>query len=308
MKSVFITGIAGMLGSNIAFLLRDKYHVAGVDLHEVRIPKVASSVFSALDLELVRQKLIQSNVGVLIHCAALVNVDECEVNPEYAALVNDTLTKKLSELCGELDIRMIFISTDAVFDGKADYTYLYRESDVPEPVSVYGKTKLEAEKAVLASGKNLVVRTNIYGFNYRDKSSFGEWVLNSLVSNIELNMFYDIFFSPILVNELTDILDRCMEREITGLYHICATGSISKYDIAVAIMEEFKIDGSINKVSMESNRFKAPRTKNMGLSNEKICRELGIRIRTPLEGVREFKRLYDSGYYERLRGIERENE
>jgi len=302
MKSIFITGIAGMLGSNLAFLLRDKYHVAGVDLHEIAIQNVYGNVFSALDMELIKENFIKNKTNILIHCAALVNVDECETKPEYAELINLTLTKNLVRICKELGIKMIFISTDAVFDGESEL--LNKESDTPKPISVYGKTKLHAEEVVLSVNNNLVVRTNIYGFNYREKSSFGEWILNSLISNIELNMFYDIYFSPILVNELSDILEQCIESNMAGLYHICSTGSISKYDIAVAIMEEFGLEGSINKVSMKNYNFKAPRTKNMGLSNEKISEAFGIHIRTPRESVTEFKRLYDNKYYERLKGKE----
>ena len=291
-----------MLGSNIAFLLRDKYHVAGVDLHEIEMEHVFGNVFSALDLELVKKQLIKHKTDILIHCSALVNVDECEANPEYATLVNYTSTKNLAWICDELGIKMIFISTDAVFDGKSNT--LYGENDKPNPISVYGKTKLKAEEAVLAGGNHMVVRTNIYGFNYREKSSFGEWILNSLISNIELNMFHDIYFSPILVNDLADILDQCIEKDMSGLYHICSTGAISKYDIAIAIMEEFDINGSINKVSMEQYKFKAPRTKNMGLNNEKISHALGIHIRTPIESVTEFKRLYDERYIDKLKGKE----
>ena len=299
MRSIFITGLAGMLGSNLAYLLRDKYRISGVDLNKVTIRRVTGYAFSALDLQQIREVLLQNQVDILIHCAALVNVDECELNPEYAYLVNTNLTEHLTRLCEELNITMIFISTDAVFDGREHC--LYQESDTPGPISVYGKTKLEAEKIVRGVPGNLVVRTNIYGFNYREKNSFGEWILNALISHMELNMFHDIFFSPLLVNELAGILDQCIARQVTGLYHICSTGSISKYEIAIALMEEFGFAGSINKVSMEDFEFKAPRTKNMGLSNERISRKLGIHISTPREGVSEFKRLYDSKYQEGLR-------
>ena len=299
MKSVFITGIAGMLGSNLAYLLRNKYRVSGVDLHPVNIRRVTCNVFSALELDQIKEQLIRNRVDTVIHCAALVNMDECEVHPEYAERINYLLTKDLAEVCAALGIRMIYISTDAVFDGRSDS--LYREEDIPNPISVYGKTKRRAEEAVLSIEGNLVTRTNIYGFNYREKQSFGEWILNSLISNIELNMFYDLYFSPILVNELAELLEQCMERELSGLYHVSSTGSISKYDIALAIQKEFGLEGSINKVSMRHYQFKAPRTRNMGLSNEKLCRALGLHIRTPLEGVTEFKRLYDTGYPEVLR-------
>jgi dTDP-4-dehydrorhamnose reductase len=299
MKSIFITGIAGMLGSNLAYLLRKDFKVFGVDLHEIKLENVTGYVFSALDMEQMKEQLIKNHIDILIHCAALVNVDECELNPDYARRINYSLTDALTAVCEELKIQLIFISTDAVFDGTKDG--LYTEDDIPNPISVYGKTKLAAEQAVLSVDDNLVARTNIYGFNYREKSSFGEWILTSLISNIELNMFYDILFSPILVNELAVILKLCFDKQLKGLYHISSTGSISKYDIAVAIMEEFGIYGCINKVSMENYQFKAPRTRNMGLSNQKLSRALELSIRTPLEGVKEFKRLYDAKYYEALR-------
>lgn len=299
MKSVFITGIAGMLGSNLAYLLRERYRVLGVDLHPITIDHVMGSIFSVLDTEQLRKYLIQNQIDTVIHCAALVDVDGCEANPEYAEKINYRLTEDIAILCESLHIKLIFISSDAVFDGKADY--LYRETDTPNPISVYGKTKLKAEEAVLSRKDNLVVRTNIYGFNYRDKLSFGEWILNSLQNNIPLNMFYDLYFSPILVNELSELLERCMEKGLCGLYHACSTGSISKYDIAVAIKKEFESTGTINRVSMKDYNFKAPRTQNMGLCNDKLSNDLAVHIRTPLEGVAQFKLLYDSGYPNALR-------
>lgn len=299
MKSIFITGIAGMLGSNLAYLLKDAYHISGVDLNKVQIRGVDSQLFSAFDLEKIRELFLQYKVDVLIHCAALVNVDECEEKPEYAQKVNCELTKNLAELCRELKVKMIFISTDAVFDGNKEG--LYKETDLPGPISVYAATKLQAEQYVQQFSDNIVVRTNIYGFNYREKNSFGEWIISSLNNNDNLSMFYDIYFSPILVNELASILSLCIDRNLCGLYHICSTGSISKYEIAIAIMEEFKLSGAIFQASMEDHEFRAPRTKNMGLSNEKISKELGIHISTPLEGVKEFKRLYDRRYHEQLK-------
>jgi dTDP-4-dehydrorhamnose reductase len=300
MKSIFITGIAGMLGANLAYLLRMQYLVSGVDLNPILIKDVNSYVFSAFDIEQIKKLFIFHQVDTLIHCAALVNVDECEICPDYADKINHQLTKDLTQLCASLNITMIFISTDAVFDGKAEE--LYRETDTPNPISIYGKTKLRAEQAVLELPSNLVVRTNIYGFNYRDKSSFGEWILNSLRGNTPLNMFYDIYFSPILVNELAEILSLCMKQNISGLYHIGSTGSISKFDMAVAIREEFNLDGSIHKLSMANYPFKAPRTRNMGLNNEKITNMLDIVIRTPTESVRKFKQLYDVNYPGDLKG------
>lgn len=300
MKNIFVTGISGMLGANIAFLLRENYRVSGIDLNEVDIENVNSTVGSVLDLDLMRKLLTENRVDVFIHCAALVNVDECELHPDYANQINSENVAQLADLCHELSVKFIFISTDAVFSGERE-GYLYKESDETDPISVYGKTKLAAEQHTLQYEENLVVRTNIYGFNYRDKFSFGEWIINSLDNNQPLNMVDDIYFSPILVNELVELIDRCIREDIRGLYHVCSTGSINKYDIACCFKKTFEKNGEINRVKMADLSFKAPRTHNMGMDNEKIRKKLGVSIRTPEESVLYFKELSDKGYPARLK-------
>ncbi len=298
MKRIYITGIAGLLGANLAYLLKDRYIVSGVDLNPVIINGVDCDVFDVTKIEKIKRILVQRKIDVLIHCIALVNVDECEKNPETAEKINAILTKDISSVCQELKIKMIYISSDAVFDGeKAE---LYTEEDIPGPISVYGKTKLEGEKYVLEVKENLVIRTNMYGYNYCDKYSFGEWLLNSLQNNITLNMVEDIYFSPMLVNELVENIRLCIEKDICNLYHICSTGSISKYDFANEFRRVFQIDGTINRVKMKDIAFMAPRTHNMGLSNNKFKSDYGVEISTPAQSIQDFKKLYLIGYRKNL--------
>lgn len=295
MKKIIITGVAGLLGSNIAYLLRKKYKVIGIDRNDININGIDLYKESLTDYDKIFEILQKENPEYLIHCAALTSVDGCEKDAITAWDVNYTLTSILKEFCDKLCIKMIFLSTDAVFPGVKDG--LYTEGDLIGPISVYGKTKAEAEKIVLQSNKNLVIRTNIFGFNYREKKSFTEWVVDSLKDGVELNMFYDLYFSPILVNELIEILEKCMENNVSGLYHICSTGSISKYDLGVAIKDIFSLEGKINKVSMKDFHFIAPRTQNMGLDNSKIKKLLNIHISTPKEGIKKLKELYDNNYH-----------
>lgn len=299
MKSIFITGLAGMLGSNLAFLLRDKYNVFGIDKNPMAIEGITCEEGSALDTLRIEDIIKENNIDIFIHCAALVNVDLCEQKPDYAEIVNYEMTKNLAKICKRNDTKFIFISTDAVFPGTQ--AGLSCETDETAPISVYGKTKLMAEKEVLKNENSLVVRTNIYGFNYRDKNSFGEWIVQALRSDEALNMFNDLTFSPILVNRLVEILDLCIEKDLNGIYNICCTGMISKYDLGVAIQKAFKLPGFITPMSMKDFQFAAPRTQNMGLDNSKIKKELGIEIGTALEDAQEFYRLWQEGYGKRLK-------
>lgn len=294
MKNIFITGIAGLLGANLAYILRDLHAISGVDLTPVQIKNVSCDVFDVTDIATLKKTLIEREIDVLIHCVAVVNVDDCEKYPEKAEKINAALTKDIASVCKTLGIKMIYISSDAVFDGEKDG--LYTEEDVPEPISVYGKTKLAGERFVLEEQENLVIRTNMYGFNYCDKLSFGEWLLNSFQNNVTLNMVEDICFSPILVNELAEDVHLCIDKDVCGLYHICSTGSISKYDFAVTFGKVFQISGIINKVKMKDIAFLAPRTHNMGLSNEKFKALLQVEISTPEEGIMKFRQTYLNDY------------
>lgn len=299
MKRIYITGIAGLLGSNVAYELSEKYIIYGGDLTAVNIPGVETQVYDMLDYEKLHNNILNTKPDVVIHTAAAVNVDGCEEQPEFAEKLNADLTREIAELCLKNHINMIYISTDAVFDGTA--TGLYDETDAANPINVYGKTKLMGETYVL-DGNNLVLRTNIYGYNMQNKNSFGEWILHSLTNDKTLEMFDDIKFSPILVNELANIIDLAIQKDIEGLYHACGTGSISKYDFGCQLKEIFALStGSIIRSKSIDYIFKAKRSPNMAMSNEKIKKTLGISIRTPIESISYFKELYDKGYPEKLK-------
>lgn len=299
MASILVTGVAGMLGSNLAYLLRHKHTICGVDRNHVNIEGTHTQKDSVLNIALLSKLIKEHHVDTLIHCAAIVNVDACEVHPDYAEIINVIMTDNIAWLCREKNIKMIYISSDAVYSGEKES--LNTEDDTPAPISIYGKTKLAAESIVLRYPGNLALRTNMYGFNYREKLSFGEWLLKSLAEEAELNMVYDILFSPLLVNHLVEVIDKCIETDLSGLYNIGCTGSISKYELGVAFSQTFDLPNEIKRCSMKDFQFKAPRTKNMSLDNTKIKHALGIELQAPLLEVKAFRALYEQGYGEKLK-------
>lgn len=299
MKKIFITGLAGMLGSNIAYELRKDYLLSGVDLIKVNMDKVTSYDFNALDYEKLLECLKQVKPDIIIHTAAAVNVDRCEIEPDYADKLNVKMTENICRVSEEINAKVIYISTDAVFDG--ENKKLYSESDKTAPINIYGKTKLAGENIVRKDKNNVILRTNIYGFNIQNKNSFGEWIYTSLLEDKELNMFTDIDFSPILVNELAKVIDIAIKKDISGLYHVCGTGCISKYDFGCELKRVFKIGfGKVNKTTSDGFSFKAKRAKHMGMSNKNICNALDIEIRTPVESIEKFYDMYRNGFKEEL--------
>jgi dTDP-4-dehydrorhamnose reductase len=292
---VYITGIAGLLGNNIVKELKDKYDVTGADRNDLDVYGIDYDVLDLLDEKCLAESIEKRKPDVIIHTAAMVNVDACEENPELAHRMNVELTGFLGKMARERNIQIIYISTDAVFNGTG--AGLYNEEDTPDPVNVYGCTKLAGEKEILEYDKGLVLRTNIYGINLQDKQSFGEWIADSLYEDKTLHMFTDILFSPILVNELAKIIDRCIEKNLNGLFHVCGTGAMTKYDFGIALKDTFGIEtGKIIASDSSIMKFKARRSKNMGMSNKKICDSLNITIRTPEESIKEFYHLYKERY------------
>lgn len=288
---IYVTGIAGMLGYGIYNRLKGKAEITGVDLWDIDIPGLSYKKISLFDTEQIENDIAEVKPDILIHTAALVNVDECEENPEDARKLNTEVSEKLADICNRYRIKMVYISTDAVFDGKNPQ--LYTEEDKENPINVYGRTKLDGEAAVLRYHQNLVFRTNIYGINIQKKQSFGEWIYSSLKENKTLNMFTDIDFSPIEVEELAELIYKACQKGLCGLYHACGTGSITKYEFAVRLKELFQIEtGDIRQTTSDTARLKAKRSKHMGMSNRKLCDELQVKISTPEESILRFRNLW----------------
>lgn len=295
MKKVLITGMSGLLGGNIAYLLKDKYDIVGVDLLQSNITGAKLYIADILKEGCIEDIILNEKPDIIVHCMAMVNVDACEENEELADKMNAKITGEIVRCANKINSKVIYISTDAVFDGEDEK--LYTEEDTPNPVSVYAMTKLNGEKLVLNVERNVVLRTNIYGYNIIDKNSFGEWVLSSLYDDQTLNMFTDVMYSPILVNDLSEIIDKIIEKNVSGLFHACATGAISKYNFGILIKKIFGIElGAIVPCSVNDFNFKAKRTKNMSMDNSTLCNILGISIPNPEQSINKFKKLYDENY------------
>ena len=269
-----ITGASGMLGTALLSLLSNSHEVFATSRNKgLEEKNIKWDCFDLTDFETLNIWLKKIKPDLVINCAAIVKVDFCEENIGLTTALHVEATKVIANYINATKGRLIYISTDSVFDGKK--LGYYRETDSVNPLNVYAKTKLMGEKFVLSTEGGLVLRTNIIGWKNKDDPSFVEWILEGLINNTTLNLFHDVYFSPLTVEELSFIIKKIIDNPIFGIYHCGSSDSISKYEFGKKIAEIFKLScHNINKVSVDTMKFKATRPKNMALDNSKIKSDL----------------------------------
>lgn len=298
---ILITGASGLLGINLAFEAAREHTVIGV-VNENPFGTDAFYVrqFDLLAPNAISYLLEETQPDWIIHCAALANVDECEKNPDLAYLTNAVLPGELARKVSGLGIPMVYISTDAVFDGeKGDYT----EEDEPNPLSVYARTKLIGEQAVAdAYPEAIIARVNLFGWSKTGERSLVEFFFYNLQNKKEVNGFTDVFFCPMLVNDLAGVLIDVLEEELSGLFHVVGSVCASKYDFGVAVAEKFGLDAElITPISVKAGGLSAARSPNLTLRNDKLVRVLGYPLPNYETGLSRLYELYQMGYPSRIR-------
>ena len=291
---VGITGASGMLGSALITHLSKSYRVFATSRGRgVEGKNIKWDCFNLTDIILLTEWLETIRPDVVIHCAAITNVDLCEDNVKLATKLHIETTELIANFLDSYGGRLIYISTDSVFDGEKQGAY--SESDLVNPLNVYAKTKMMGEKSVQSMNNGLVLRTNIIGWTQEGKTSFFEWVVDRLNDNMSLNLFYDVYFSPLTVYDLSFIIEKIIEKPILGLYHCGSSDIISKYDFGKKMAEIFQLsDTNINRVSVDSMDFKASRPKNMALNSDKLSDKLQYDIPSAIDSIVHMKIQYDT--------------
>ncbi|HJW89564.1 MAG TPA: SDR family oxidoreductase, partial [Anaerolineales bacterium] len=236
----------------------------------------------------------------VIHCAALAIVDACEAEPDLAAELNTELPRRLAEHVARGGARLVHLSTDAVFDGQRGG---YTEIDQPNPLSVYARTKLAGEQAVAAADPSAIIaRVNLFGWSLSGKRSLAEWFFNNLAVGGQMFGFTDVYFCPMLVNDLSHLLLKMLALGLSGLYHVVSSECLSKYEFGVLLAQRFGFDpGLITPASVEQAGLKAARSPYLTLRNDRLVADLGHRPPSLSTGIDRFYTLYQQGYPQWIR-------
>lgn len=289
-RRILVIGSNGLLGQKVADLLvrGSGGDILLTSIEEEPLQKSVSAEYAQLDVTSkrdVKRVLSGFEPDAIINCAAMTNVDACETQREVAWKLNVEGVENLIEISRRSAATIFHVSSDYVFDGKSGP---YSESDKPEPLSYYGKTKLASENVLRSSGVPFfIARTMIlYGFASGVKPNFALWLIQSLEKNTQVRIVDDQFGNPTLADDLAYGLIKGMELGRTGIYNIAGREILSRFEFARRLAKVFGFDPTlITPIKTSQLHQPAPRPLKSGLITLKAEVELGIAPSTVEQGL-----------------------
>jgi dTDP-4-dehydrorhamnose reductase len=254
-----VTGAGGQLGQEVVRCLKNeaRMHVVGFTRKE----------WDVTEPDQTKRLLNQAKPDVIIHCAAYTQVDESESDPELAYAVNGEATRHLAVECARRGIRLVYISTDYVFDGHKEEGYT--ETDLPNPLNHYGKSKRLGEKWVMEHcPDHLVLRTSwLYGIG---GTNFPLAILKKAEANQPLAVVFDQVGSPTYTGHLAEKVKQFLFSSARGIFHVANQGRCSWFDFATEICRLAGFDVKIEPISSADLARKAMRPACSVLKSEKM--------------------------------------
>lgn len=294
-KKILITGSNGLLGQKLVELLSYKEGVAllATARGKNRLPD-GRYRYIPMDITIkksVAEVISSEKPDIVIHTAAMTNVDQCELNKEEAYKSNVIAVENIIEACEAANSFLVHVSTDFIFKGDEG---LLTEEAVPDPVNYYGETKLLAEQKVMESKLRWAIARTVlvYGIAHdMSRSNIVLWVKNSLESGKNIQVVNDQFRTPTLAEDLAMGCWLIAEKEAKGIFNISGSDLLSPYDIALKTADAFQLDKSLMN-STDSSIFKQPakRPLKTGFNIEKARKVLGYSPHTFDEGLEVLKR------------------
>jgi dTDP-4-dehydrorhamnose reductase len=270
---VFIIGASGLVGSNCYSYFRQQgFECIGTHFSYETEHTV---FFDTLNLENEDNiDIYEFEPDVIVHCGALTHVDYCEQNEAESYEKTVTSTKNIIALAQELNSKLVFISTDYIFDGEHGP---YDETATVNPLSIYGKHKLEAEQAVIAaSSDNIILRiTNVYGDEIRGKN-FVSRIIDQILEDkkLTLKLPIDQYATPINAYDIARCLFLLLNDNKNGIYNIASTDYMNRVQLALNIIKYFP-DANYDLIPLTTPEINAPAPRPLqgGLKNNKFMRE-----------------------------------
>lgn len=278
---VLVVGASGLVGSRVLSELEKsaEFEAEGTCLSRTA---VGLRRLDITDVDETRKLISRLKPDVIVHTAALTNVDYCEDYRSEAYGINVRGTGNVVDAAREAGCRVVYISTDFVFDG---LNGPYGEDDATNPVNYYGRTKLEGETLVSGIGHVIARTTVVYGWKSGSKN-FLMQVFGKLSANEEMNVAVDQYGSPTLADNMATAVVELIKEKKNGIYNIAGVDVMNRHEFALKIAKIFDLDqGLLTPVETGSLRQRAVRPMKAGLRVEKAARELKTRLLGVEEGL-----------------------
>jgi dTDP-4-dehydrorhamnose reductase len=279
-KKILITGGSGLLALNSALYLRNDYDIyLGLHNRMISLDGVMTCKLNLENESELEKTLSIIKPDIIINAAGMTNVEECESKPEEALKINSIIPGVLARISKKIGIYFIHISTDHLFNGTKS---LVTEIEETCPLNTYGKSKELGEKEVLINNSDaLILRTNFFGWGTQYRKSFSDTIISSLRNNKKIILFDDVYYTPILILNLVEVIKELIKNKISGIYNLVSSERITKFDFGVLISKIFNLDTNLivrGTLSYETQLVKRP--LDMSLSNQKLNALLNIKIPT----------------------------
>ena len=266
---ILVTGSSGLIGNQLVLDLDKTEQTVYSCYNNIKSVYGVPTKLNLSNLDDIHKIFKKFQPDVIIHCAALTDVEKCEMEPKLANLINAKATEIIAKETERLGSYLIYLSTDYIFDGKKG---LYNETDFPNPLNHYGKTKLAGEKTVETNtSKWSIMRTSTpFGTN-SSKKTFPVWLLENLQKNKEVNILEDQFTSPTYVPNLSKMILEIVTRNLEGFFHLAGSTRISRFEFAKLIAKKLNLDSSLlNPVKIDTMPWNARRSLDSSLDISKI--------------------------------------
>ena len=276
---IVITGHSGMLGNALIDRLVGKAELFGLAKDKnYQVKNILEHQIDLTDIEKTSSLIKLLSPNLIIHTAALTNVDLCEKKQELARQVNIEATRNLAKLASDLNAVLVYISTDFVFNGqKGDY----KEDDQTSPINYYGLTKLKGEEAVKKNCRQFIItRNTLYGWNkIAGRKSLPERIIESNKNNEKFSPFTDHIFTPVYVDTLAEIIYDLYQKKLWGIWHIGSNKAYNKYEFGLKTAEVFNLDENLIKEGSSTDvHWLAMRPKKLNLNTAKLKKIAGIEV------------------------------
>ena len=285
MSTWLVTGAHGFLGSNAGVFLQGKAETVGqVRTGAASRAFTSSAAINLTDTESVARLVERAKPSVIFHSAAMSSHEACESDPAGAMLVNAGATASLAAAASSCGALLVYISTDAVFDGSRGS---YAETEATNPFSVYGESKLAGEDAIrAATAHHLILRTNFFGWSPSGSRSILEFFVNGLRSRHAMQGYTDFVVTSIYVQQLLEVTAALVERGSTGTFHVASRDALSKFDFGHTVAETFALDASLLMPSASAAAgHSTSRSRDLSLCTKKLSSILGKQLPSQAEGI-----------------------